>query len=93
MAEHGSGYKHDSSDRELDQSAESANDGGQTGDTQHTSGPGHDESEIRKHDDSGKDRLFERRQQHDEADKNSEKTRLARDVSRHGHDDDDDVAD
>ena len=34
----------------------------------------------------GDHRLFEDRQQHDEAEKNSEKTRLGRDVNRHGHD-------
>ena len=34
----------------------------------------------------GRHRLFEGRQQHDEADKNSEKTRLERDIDRHGHD-------
>jgi hypothetical protein len=33
----------------------------------------------------GRHRLFEGRQQHDEADKNSEKTRHARDVDRHDH--------
>jgi hypothetical protein len=55
--------------------------------------PTHDPAEIRKHDDTGKDRLFEDRQQHDEAEKNSEKTRLARDVQRHEHGVDDDVAD
>jgi hypothetical protein len=46
----------------------------------------YDPSEVEQHDDTGKDRLFEGREQHDEADKNSEKTRLARDVQRHGHD-------
>ena len=45
----------------------------------------HDPSEIAKHDDVGKDRLFEDREQHDEADKNSEKNRRARDVDRHKH--------
>ena len=55
--------------------------------------PNHDPAEIRKHDDSGKDRLFEGREQHDEAEKNSEKTRLAKDVDRHQHAVDDDVAD
>jgi hypothetical protein len=45
----------------------------------------YDPSEVEKHDDAGKDRLFEGREQHDEADKNSEKTRLARDVQRHHH--------
>ena len=34
----------------------------------------------------GRHRLFEGRQQHDEADKNSEKNRLQRDIQRHGHD-------
>ncbi len=48
-------------------------------------GPGHDPDEIRKHNDAGKDRLFEDRQQHDEAEKNSEKTRLSRDLDRHDH--------
>ena len=50
------------------------------------SGPGHDPAEIRKHDTAGKDRLFEDREQHDDAEKLSEKTRLARDVDRHKHD-------
>ncbi len=85
MAEERSGYKHDASDRKLDKSAEAANDAGQTHDTQHSSGAGHDPAEIAKHDDAGKDRLFEGRQQHDEAEKNSEKTRLARDIQRHDH--------
>lgn len=53
----------------------------------------YDPSEVRKHDDTGKDRLFEGREQHDEADKNSEKNRLARDVDRHQHDVDEQVAD
>ena len=75
---------HDASDRALDRSAHAG---------QEASGAGHDPAEIAKHDDAGKDRLFEGRQQHDEAEKNSEKTRLARDVDRHGHDADDDVAD
>lgn len=93
MSEERSGYKHDASDRKLDKSAEAANDAGQTHDTQHSSGAGHDPAEIAKHDDAGKDRLFEGRQQHDEAEKNSEKTRLAKDVQRHDHTVDDDVAD
>jgi hypothetical protein len=91
MSQERTGYKHDSSDRKLDQSAEAANEPGQTSDTQHSSGPGHDPAEIRKHDDVGKDRLFEGRQQHDDAEKNSEKTRLARDVDRHDHPVDDEV--
>jgi hypothetical protein len=58
MAEQGTGYKHDSSDKKLDQSAEAANESGQGSDTQHSSGPGHNAAEIAKHNDSGKDRLF-----------------------------------
>lgn len=50
------------------------------------SGPRHDPAEIREHSTTGKDRLFENREQHDDADKASEKTRLARDVDRHNHD-------
>ena len=53
----------------------------------------HDPAEIAQHDDVGKDRLFEGREQHDEAEKNSEKTRLARDVQRHDHDVDEQVSD
>ena len=48
-------------------------------------GPRYDPAEIRAHNTKGKDRLFEDRQQHDEAEKNSEKTRLARDADRHNH--------
>ena len=93
MAEERSGYKHDSSDRQLAKSADAEIESAQAANTQQSSGPGHDADEIRKHDDTGKDRLFEGRQQHDEAEKNSEKTRLARDVARHDHPADDDVAD
>lgn len=52
-----------------------------------------DPAEVAKHDDTGRDRLFEGREQHDEAEKNSEKTRLARDADRHGHDVDEQEAD
>ena len=93
MAEERSGYKHSASDKKLDQSAEAANESGQTSDTQHSSGTGHDPGKIRQHDDVGKDRLFEGRQQHDEAEKNSEKGRLAKDVARHDHPVDEDEAD
>lgn len=48
-------------------------------------GPRHDPGKIREHDTPGKDRLFADRQQHDDAEKLSEKTRLARDKDRHGH--------
>lgn len=39
----------------------------------------------RMHSEEGKHRLFEDREQHDEASKNSEKTRLSRDIDRHNH--------
>jgi hypothetical protein len=35
---------------------------------------------------SGRHRLFEHRTQHDEADLNSDKNRLEKDIDRHGHD-------
>jgi len=37
------------------------------------------------HDEEGKHRLFEGREQHDEADRNSEKNRLDRDIREHDH--------
>ncbi len=93
MAEDRSGYKHDASDRKLDKAADAENETAKAADTQQSSGPVHDANKIRKHDDAGKDRLFEGRQQHDEAEKNSEKTRLARDVARHDHPVDDEATD
>ena len=93
MAEQRSGYKHDSSDKKLDQAAEAAKETDSTAGEERSSGPSHDPEEIAKHDDAGKDRLFEGREQHDEAEKNSEKTRLAKDVAEHHHSVDDDVAD
>ena len=48
--------------------------------------PKYDPEKIARHDDKGRDRLFENREQHDEADINSEKTRLSRDLDRHNHD-------
>jgi hypothetical protein len=81
-------YKHDASDRKLDQAAD-----GEKAAQAASSGPGHDPAEIAKHDDTGKDRLFEGRQQHDDAEKNSEKSRLAKDVQEHHHPVDNDVAD
>jgi hypothetical protein len=50
-------------------------------------GPRHDPDEIRAHaHHEGKSRLFEDRQQHDEAEETSEQTRLSRDRQRHKHD-------
>jgi hypothetical protein len=54
-------------------------------DEQDPTGPRYDPAEIAEHDSIGKDRLFEDRQQHDEAEKGSEQTRLLRDKDRHGH--------
>lgn len=85
MSEDRSGYKHDASDRRLDQSAETANDSAQLSETRKSAGAGHNPQEIAKHDDAGKDRLFEGREQHDAAEKNSEKSRLAKDVAEHHH--------
>ena len=54
--------------------------------TKHSqSGPEHDPADIREHNDEGKDRLFEGRQQHDDAEKESERTRLSRDINKHKH--------
>lgn len=51
------------------------------------SGPSGDESptDEHPHDDDGKQRLFERREQHDVAEQQSEKNRLDRDIREHGH--------
>jgi hypothetical protein len=90
------GYSHDASDRKLDETASAAaraEEGARGDGNQGAFGGNHDPAHIREHSDKGKDRLFEDRQQHDEAEKNSEKTRLARDVQRHEHGVDDDVAD
>ena len=77
-------YKHDASDKKLDQSAEAAADAA-TAAAAHTH-PTHDPEQIRKHDDTAKDRLFEGRIQHDDADKASDRNRLEKDVARHHHD-------
>ncbi len=73
------GPGHDKSDRALDKRAF---------DEEPKSKQRYDADEVRKHDDVGRDRLFEGREQHDEADKNSDKLRLSRDIQRHGHDPD-----
>lgn len=93
MADHTSGHKHDASDKKLDQAAEAAKQATKTTDAKHGSGPGHDADKVSKHDDAGKDRLFENREQHDDAEKKSEKSRLAKDVAQHHHPVDDNVAD
>ncbi|MEJ7811145.1 MAG: hypothetical protein WKG32_12100 [Gemmatimonadaceae bacterium] len=49
-------------------------------------GPGDDAAGDPTHADEGEHRLFEGREQHDEGEKNSEKTRLSKDIQRHHHD-------
>jgi len=91
MADHDStNQHHDASDRALDQAATAEQ---KARAEREAKGPRHDPEKIRQHDDTGRDRLFEGREQHDEAEKNSEKERLARDAQRHHHPVDDDVAD
>ena len=70
------GPGHDKSDRALDKAAFDE----EPRSNQHWSA-----DEVRKHDDTGRDRLFEGREQHDEADLNSEKNRLSRDINEHDH--------
>jgi hypothetical protein len=77
-----SGYTHSSSDKALDDAAESKKIPLNQGSHQH---PGHDADKISKHDDKGRDRMFEGREQHDQADMKSEKNRLAKDLARHDH--------
>jgi hypothetical protein len=69
MADERSGYKRSASDRKLDQSAESANDGGQTTDTQHSTAAGLNAAESPTND-TDSDSVVKTRQQHDDAEKN-----------------------
>lgn len=87
MSDDKSPYKHDDSDRKLDKSADEADTAGKS--AKSGSHAGHDPKEIAKHDDSGKDRMFEGREQRDDADMKSEKNRLSKDQDRHKHDADD----
>lgn len=88
-----SSYKRSASDKKLDHAAaevDAVTKGSDKGtDAKHGVGhgaeQGHDEKKIARHDDSGKDRLFEHREQHDDAEASSEKSRLAKDVARHHH--------
>jgi hypothetical protein len=93
MSEDKSGYKHDASDKKLDHAADAANAAAKSTEAKHGAGPVHDPSKIARHDDAGKDRLFEHREQHDDAEKESEKSRLSKDVARHDHPADDAPAD
>lgn len=83
MSDPQSAYKHDASDKKLDKSAEAA-EVTEKAAAAHAH-PTHDPEQIRRHDDAGKDRLFEGRIQHDVADKESDRNRLEKDVARHHH--------
>ena len=82
MSKDKTGYKHSASDKALDAAAESDKAPAEATSHEH---PGHDADEVSKHDDKGKDRMFEGREQHDDADMKSEKNRLAKDQARHNH--------
>ncbi len=83
MSEDRNAYQHDASDKKLDKSAVAA-EASKATDAAHAHA-GHDPEKIRKHDDAGKDRLFEGRIQRDDADKESDRNRLEKDVARHHH--------
>lgn len=76
-----SDYKHDSSDKKLDHAADAA----KATETKHAPGLRHDPAKIARHDDTGKDRLFEEREQHDDAEQASERSRREKDVAKHDH--------
>jgi hypothetical protein len=71
MAEESSGYKHDASDRKLDQSVEVAGDGGQTSDTQHSSASGRHAAGTEKDSATDTSDATATRDQHDDAEKGS----------------------
>ena len=83
MANDHSGYAHDASDKNLDQTATAAD--AQAAAAAAHPHAGHDPEKIRQHDDVGKDRLFEGRIQRDDADKESNRNRLEKDAERHHH--------
>lgn len=71
--------------REETHSKREANDPNRHGKRTGTAAEPH-EKELNFPESDGRHRLVEGREQHDEADKNSEKNRLSRDIDRHGHD-------
>lgn len=83
MTKDSGGYTHDASDKKLDQAAEAEK--AEEKSAQAHGHAGHDAAKVRRHDDTGKDRLFEGRIQHDDADKASDRNRLEKDVARHHH--------
>jgi hypothetical protein len=82
MSKEQGGYKHNASDKALDAAAESDKEPTDASSHPH---PTHDPEQISKHDDKGKDRMFQGREQHDEADLKSEKNRLAKEKAGHDH--------
>ena len=85
MSDGTSGYKHNASDKKLDIAAEIDKASAKSTEARHGDGPSHDPAKIARHDDAGKDRLFEHREQHDDAEKASERSRLEKDVAKHDH--------
>ncbi len=83
MSEDRSSYKHDASDKKLDKAA--SEEEGTEKPSAAGAHPEHDADQVSRHDDKGKDRMFEGREQRDEADLKSEKNRLAKDQARHSH--------
>jgi hypothetical protein len=81
----GTDYKHDASDRKLTHDADAAEAAAKAKSDKHGTGPGHDPDKIARHDDTGKDRLFEKREQHDDAEKHSEKARHAKETAHSEH--------
>ncbi|MCC7051938.1 MAG: hypothetical protein IT355_01640 [Gemmatimonadaceae bacterium] len=86
MADDKHTYAHDSSDKKLDRAATEADAAREKAAAKPHAG--HDAEQVRRHDDTGKDRLFEGRIQHDDADKQSDRNRLEKDAARHHHTDD-----
>ena len=82
MSKNKTAYKHTASDKALDTAAQSEKASKDASSHDHVD---HDADEVSKHDDEGKDRMFEGRVQHDDADLKSEKNRLAKDQDRHHH--------
>jgi len=89
MSKGTSDYKHDASDKQLDRAADIHEAASKSADSKNSVGPSHDPAKVARHDDAGKDRLFENREQHDDAEKASERSRLEKDVGKHRHVDDD----
>ncbi len=81
-------YKHDASDKKLMQEADEGKAELAEAEEKHAVGPGHDPAKIARHDDHGKDRLFEKREQHDDAEKKSEKSRLAKEEAKPAREED-----